>query len=77
MITIDVDELEKCLAYLQVINQADLKKLAWVRKGKRVKVPKIYIEEWKYVGLSNLDFYRTEIKNNVDLNQRNAEGMVK
>ena len=53
---IDLNDLIKWLEFKKSINSEDLKNIQWLKDGKPVYVPPEAIDEWKYVGLSNIEF---------------------
>jgi hypothetical protein len=55
-VRIDVEEIIKLQARRREINALDLKDITFYRDGKPVEIPDEAIEEWRFVGLSNIDF---------------------
>jgi hypothetical protein len=54
---VDLDELDRVRAYLKTINDADLAEIKWVRGGQTVHIHPLSVEDWKFCGLNNVDFY--------------------
>lgn len=53
---VNVNKLRRVKAYLKSINEQELQDIIWVEDGKRLDIPKEYIDEFKYVGLNNTEF---------------------
>jgi predicted negative regulator of RcsB-dependent stress response len=53
---VDLNELERALNYLKTINQHELKNIEWWRGDVEVKPSDKLIEEFRFTGLSNVDF---------------------
>jgi hypothetical protein len=56
MVTIDIDRIKAIYMEIRVFREADLKDIEFFENGEPVKVNPKLIEEWKYTGLSNLEF---------------------
>lgn len=57
---IDLNDVRLVLRMKELINGDSLDNIEWYDNGVKLEVPEDDIEEWKYVGLSNLAF--AEIK---------------
>jgi hypothetical protein len=49
----DLDELLKAMDVIKNFNKLELENLDFYFKGKRIRVPKYNIEEFKYMGLNS------------------------
>jgi hypothetical protein len=60
-VKIDIDELEKALALLRRVNQAQRDTIEWTRGGEKVPLDvsrrPLTLEEWETMGLNNVDYY--------------------
>lgn len=56
MITIDLNGLQKAKALIDLANSVPLGDVEWQRDGVTIQVPKHEIDDWKYMGLSNVYF---------------------
>lgn len=55
-VRIDIEEVQALQKRRREINALKLESIDFYKDGKKVDVPKYDIEEWKYTGLSNIDF---------------------
>lgn len=53
---IDIEELRAMRERRKEINNTPLEKIEYYFNGKKIDVPLYTIDEWKYIGLSNIDF---------------------
>lgn len=53
---VNVEELRRALDYIADINNTPLEDIWWEINGEVMRVEKEKIEEWKFIGLSNV-FY--------------------
>lgn len=53
---VNLDELERALNYLGVINKHQLKDIEWRRGDAQLKPSDKLIDEFRFTGLSNVDF---------------------
>lgn len=53
---VDLDELDRHFAYRASINHTPLHLITWVRNGKVIPVTRQQIDEWRFTGLTNIDF---------------------
>ena len=58
---IDIEEIIALQARRREINALDLKDVKFFKDGKPVEVTPEQIEEWSFIGLSNIDFVETHI----------------
>lgn len=55
---VNLEEFDSMMRYRRIINQTDLDDIQWMRNGEEIKVTPDILEEWKFIGLSNVDFPR-------------------
>lgn len=55
---VNFEELARVKMYLREINNTPLDKIEWLYKGQKLDIKVHFIEDWKYVGLNNTDFYK-------------------
>lgn len=67
---IDIEEVEKFLAWKRKLNTTPLENIAFYKNGKRVRYPQSRIKEWNYCGMTNLDFIATEYYKDGDFGTR-------
>jgi len=53
---VDLNELERTLSYLKTINRHELKNIEWRRGDFEIKPSDALIEDFRFTGLSNVDF---------------------
>ena len=53
---VDLNELERALSYLKTINHHELKNIEWWRGDFEIKPSDKLIEDFRFTGLSNVDF---------------------
>jgi hypothetical protein len=53
---VDLDELERTLNYLKIINHHELKNIEWRRGDVEIKPSDKLVEDFRFTGLSNVDF---------------------
>lgn len=61
---ISLEALNTTLAYLNVINNANLNQLEIYENNKLIEVPQELKNDWKYVGLSNVEFLKLRVWEN-------------
>ena len=57
---VDIEKIYELKAELKKINDAELKDIEFRENGKKLDIDKKNIEDWPYVGLSNVDFITTQ-----------------
>lgn len=55
---VDLRELRKVLDYLRSINKEDINNIEWTLDGQIVHIDQRDINQWRFVGLNNVDFPR-------------------
>lgn len=55
---VSLEVLEQARAYIRWINKQPLESIEWHRNGKALKVDPKDLEEWKFIGLCNVDFFQ-------------------
>ena len=55
-LVIDIDEIERCLRFFKLINEADLEHIKWTRSGAPIQTDAELLKEYRFMGLSNRDF---------------------
>lgn len=53
---VSLEELKRVHLFLKAINVADLSNIDWYQDGKKKSLPVGYIEDFKFIGLSNYYF---------------------
>ena len=53
---VDLEELIRVKKYLKKINNADINKIKWCKNGVPIEIDPSVLEEWRFYGLSNIDF---------------------
>ena len=57
---VDLQELKRCVEYMEKINQTPFKEISWTLNGKEVHPKtdelKKWRDKWEFVGLSNCDY---------------------
>jgi len=53
---IDINDVKRLLARRDEINRLELKDIAWMDGDKEIDIPLERLEQWRFVGLSNLCF---------------------
>jgi hypothetical protein len=61
---ISLEALNITLAYLKVLNDTDINQLEIYENNKLINIPQSVKDEWKYVGLSNVEFLKLRIWEN-------------
>jgi len=56
---INLEFVNALLEMRKVINQTKLEDIELYEKGERIEITKEIIDEWQFMGLSNIDFYET------------------
>lgn len=59
-LTLDIDELKKALSLIARINMLDIADITFVEGEEELDIPKKVVEEFKFTGLNNIDFIKTE-----------------
>ena len=60
-ITVNYDEVMRCLTYLSRVRDPGLEEIEWVRdNGDVIEINERLVKHWKFVGLSN-DFFAETI----------------
>ena len=57
---VNIEDLLALKKELNEINFQHLEDIEWDLDGELVEIPEKNIEEWKYIGLNNVDFITTE-----------------
>lgn len=57
---IDIEEVQALKARLAEINLAQLQDIEWFKDGQKLEIKPDVLEEWKFIGLSNVEFISTE-----------------
>ena len=57
---VNVETIYQLKSELTDINLAILEDIEFYENGEKIDIPKEYIEEWSFIGLSNCDFITTE-----------------
>lgn len=53
---VNVEEVEQWLRFRERVNDMPLDQIQWYRNGERIEIPTAAIEDWKFIGLSNVCF---------------------
>ncbi|MCP4761061.1 MAG: hypothetical protein GY870_04715 [archaeon] len=53
---IDIEDINKHLEFRKKVNCNELDNIEFYENGKKVEIPKEIADEFKYTGLSNIDF---------------------
>jgi hypothetical protein len=57
---VSVEEVKFLLSRLAEINSVPLESIIWTSYGKDLEVPAHRIDDWKFVGMSNVYFIETD-----------------
>jgi len=57
---VSIEEIKALREKLAEINRVDLESITFTENGEVVKIDQRYIDEWKYIGLNNVDFILME-----------------
>ncbi len=60
-IRVNLDEVQKCLEFIQRVNSYPLESIEWFYSDENWRTVKVHtgieeVEEWRFTGLSNKDF---------------------
>jgi hypothetical protein len=58
MMIVDLQRLQEAVDYITIVNSVDLDQIEWRRDNKQVHIEPELIEEWKFIGLTNVTFAR-------------------
>jgi len=58
MLRVNLHELHRVIGYIDEINQEDLDDIEFIFDGEEVSPPEFSVNNWKIVGLNNLDFIK-------------------
>jgi len=53
---VEINYVKWLKAELRKINLQPFEKIVWTKDGKKQEYPAKMLEEWKYIGLSNVEF---------------------
>ena len=67
MITIDINDLMKAKALIDLTNSVPLDEVNWTQDDQSIAIPEYVVDEWKFVGLSNHYFAYMNLVPNVKL----------
>jgi hypothetical protein len=56
ILIVDVDDLKEHFAFRRRINDADISDIVWIKDGQELEFTKEFLDDWKYIGLSNISF---------------------
>ena len=61
---VNIKQLQDAIDYINEVNSQKLQDLTWFDPvtGKVIPVNPKHIDEWKFVGLNNVDFYKEGLK---------------
>lgn len=65
-VRIDVEEIKALQRRRREINDIEIDDIDFYSGGKKVVIPKSSIEEWRFVGLNNIDFAEMELPMFID-----------
>jgi len=57
---VNIEKLLELKEELRVINSVDLDSIEFYKDGEKVDIPKENIEDWAFVGLTNVDFITSQ-----------------
>lgn len=57
---VNIEEVQALKARLLEINLTNLSDIEWFKDGKKLDIAPEVLEEWKFIGLSNVEFISTE-----------------
>jgi hypothetical protein len=56
MMIVDVKRLQEAVDYIAIVNSVNLDQIEWRKDNKQIHVEPETIDEWRFVGLSNVTF---------------------
>lgn len=59
----DLEDLKDHMSYIDAFNKVDLKDITLVQHGVPIKLDPAILEEWQFIGLSNVWFVREHLLN--------------
>lgn len=60
-VRVDVEEIKALQERRREINDIEIGKIDFYSDGKKVVIPKSALDEWKNIGLNNIDFAEMEL----------------
>ena len=60
---INIERLNDILGYIALINSRPLSEIELYQHGHKVEVSAEAMEQWKFIGLNNVDFIKAEFYN--------------
>ena len=80
---VDLDTLQSHLNYRDKINDTPLDEIVWVRGGKLVQVDTAVVDDWRFVGLSNVTFAKEHLLDSdpfipasAEINNQSGDGSI-
>jgi hypothetical protein len=67
---VDVEEIYGIKARRKQINSIPLKDIEFYQDGKRIEFDKSAMDEWRFVGMSNIDFIELDFQNDYSVEER-------
>lgn len=57
---VNIERIKELRAELNEINSVDIEDIEFYENGEKVDVPQEHINNWRFIGLNNIEFITTE-----------------